>query len=230
MPIDVTCPNPKCRTRFRVSEKFAGKEGPCPKCKQSIKVPELTEQVVVHAPDQFGPKDQKGRAVLKPIGRTDAKMSPAMLVAIMAAVCVALVVALVLRSYEGQVPLAILAIGAVVLAPPLVVGGYSFLRDDELEPYRGMALWVRVAICSIVYAALWAVFAWVPGLAFHLESLELFHLLFIIPPIAALGAIAALATLDLDFGSALIHYGFYVLVTAVLCIIMGISMLGVAAQ
>jgi hypothetical protein len=230
MPIDVICPNPKCQTRFRVSDKFAGKEGPCPKCKQKIRVPDKSEQVVVHAPEEYGPKDQKGQAVLKPIGRTETKLSPVMLVTIMTAIFVALIVALLLRSYEGDVPFAILAIGALIVAPPVVIGGYSFLRDDELEPYRGMTLFVRVAICSVVYAALWAVFVWVPSLAFNLDKLELFHLLMIIPPIAALGAVAALATLDLDFGSALVHYGLYVMVTVGLCLIMGVPMLGVAAS
>lgn len=228
MPIDVTCPG--CRTRFRVSEKFAGKEGPCPKCKKVIKVPDTAEEVVVHAPEQFGPKDQQGRAVLKPIGRTDTKISPLLAVGIGAAILVALVVALMLQTYEGNVPLAILAIGALVLAPPLVMGGYAFLRDDELEPYRGLSLILRVGICSIVYAALWAVFAWVPSLAFHLDQLEVFHLMFLIPPIMALGAVASLASLDLDFGSALVHYGLYVLVSVILCFIMGIQLLGVAAQ
>jgi hypothetical protein len=228
MPIDVTCPG--CHTRFRVSEKFAGKEGPCPKCKMKIKVPDKAEEVVVHAPEQFGPKDKSGRAVLKPIGRTDTTMSPLLAVGIGAAILVALVVALMLRTYDGQVPLPILIIGALVLAPPLVIGGYAFLRDDELEPYRGLTLFVRVGICSIVYAALWAVFAWVPSLAFHLDQLEVFHLLFLIPPIVVLGAVASLASLDLDFGSALVHYGLYVLVSVILCFIMGIQLLGVAAQ
>jgi hypothetical protein len=45
-----------------------------------------------------------------------------------------------------------------------------------------------------------------------------------------LGAVASLASLDLDFGSALVHYGLYVLVSVILCFIMGIQLLGVAAQ
>lgn len=37
MPILVNCP--KCKTKFKVSEKFAGMEGPCPKCKSKIRIP-----------------------------------------------------------------------------------------------------------------------------------------------------------------------------------------------
>ena len=68
MPIKVICPG--CTKRFTVSEKFAGQKGPCPHCKAEIKIPEVAEEeVVIHAPENFGPKDAGGRAVLKPIER-----------------------------------------------------------------------------------------------------------------------------------------------------------------
>ena len=58
MPIPVICPG--CKASFRVSDKFAGKTGPCPKCKTTIKIPEAvpqTEQVVIK-----GAKSLPGRA------------------------------------------------------------------------------------------------------------------------------------------------------------------------
>ena len=61
MAIDVTCI--KCHTRFQVSEKFAGKSGPCPKCKNTIKIPELKDQVVIHAPEVSGTKTATGQPV-----------------------------------------------------------------------------------------------------------------------------------------------------------------------
>src|SRR5262245_48396622 len=93
MPIPVICPN--CHARFSVSEKFAGKEGPCPKCKGKIKVPALDEQVVVHAPEEFagGGKDSKGRPTLKPIARKEAKITPVMIVGIVAALLATVAVA-----------------------------------------------------------------------------------------------------------------------------------------
>ena len=69
MPIQVTCP--KCLKRFQVSDKFAGKEGPCPNCKNVIKVPDKSEEVVIHAPDDGAPKDRSGKSVLKPITRKE---------------------------------------------------------------------------------------------------------------------------------------------------------------
>ncbi len=85
MAIVVVCPN--CRARFQVSEKFAGKQGPCPKCKGVITIPALDEQVKIHEPEQFaeGGKDAKGRAVLKPVARVETKVRPVMVVGIVGA-------------------------------------------------------------------------------------------------------------------------------------------------
>jgi hypothetical protein len=228
MAIDVICPG--CHTRFKVSDKFAGKQGPCPKCKTVIKIPEKGDEVVVHVPEDYGPKDSRGRAVLKPIARKETFVSLPMAIGIGGAVLVVLVAALLMRGFEDGVPVAVLAFGAIVLAPPLVLGGYTFLRDDELEPHRGLSLCIRVGICSLAYVVLWAAYAWLPGLAFHLDELELFHLLFLVPPLVVAGATAAFASLDLDFGSALIHYGMYLLVTLSLCLLMGVSLLGTTAS
>jgi len=71
--IRVTCA--KCHTRFNVSEKFAGKEGPCPKCKTKIKIPAKTDEVVVHEPEMSGPKTRTGESVLKPIRRKEMKLT-----------------------------------------------------------------------------------------------------------------------------------------------------------
>ena len=50
MPIAVVCSS--CKARFQVSEKFAGKQGPCPKCKSIITIPKVEEQVQIHAPEE----------------------------------------------------------------------------------------------------------------------------------------------------------------------------------
>ncbi len=228
MPIDITCPG--CRTRFKVNEKFAGQKGPCPKCKAVIEIPALGEEVVVHAPDQFGPKNAAGVATLKPIARKETRVTPILIVGVISGIVIILISAVVLRGME-QKPAWLLGLCAFLLAPPLVWAGYTFLRDGELEPHRGRYLAIRVLICSLVYALLWGAYVWIPTLAFDLDvdSRELFHLLFIVPPIMIVGALAAFASLDLDFGTGLIHYGFYLLVTVLLCFIMGLHLWGTAA-
>ena len=64
-----------------------------------------------------------------------------------------LIVALLLRGLD-TIPPWVLGLGAFAVAPPLVWAGYSFLRDDELEPHRGKSLVLRVLICSARLRAL----------------------------------------------------------------------------
>ena len=223
MPIQVTCPN--CHARFKVSDKFAGQRGPCPKCKTPITIPKLEDEVVIHAPEAYGPKGVDGTATLKPIARKETKASAVLIGGIVAASLVALAAAFAIgRMYpDGSIPKWLLGLGALLLAPPLVYAGYSFLRDQELEPYLGRSLWIRCGICSLVYACLWGLHWYVRQMVVGTGEFELFHLVYFVPLLVVPGAIASLATLDLDSTSAGLHYGFYLLVTVGLRLLMGLS-------
>ena len=214
MPILVVCQ--KCRTRFQVNEKFAGQTGPCPKCKAPIRIPSPDEEVKVHAPTEFesGGRSVSGKLVTKPVSRKDTKLEPVVAAGIGAAVLTVLAVTWVAGRSElfANQPIAVL-IGLLLVSPPLVVAGYSFLRDDELEPYQGTALYLRTAICAAAYVGLWLVFGYVGP---RVLTGELWSWLFVAPPFVATGALVALACLDLDFGNGVFHYGFYLLVTIML--------------
>jgi hypothetical protein len=214
MPISVVCPG--CKARFSVSDKFAGKKGPCPKCKAQITVPAApVEEVKIHVPEQFasGGKDSKGRAVSKPIPRKEMKVKPLAVGGIVVAVIVVFAGAILLRGAANKLP--IVAVGLLVISPPIVAAGYTFLRgDDELEPYRGRSLIVRSILCGLAYIALWGLFAPLP--AYGVLTGEVYQWVFVAPMFVAIGAAAAWACLDLDFGSAAMHYTFYVLVTVIL--------------
>jgi hypothetical protein len=228
MAILVVCQN--CKTRFQVSEKFAGKQGPCPKCKAVITIPKLDEQVKIHEPEEFaGPggvaaKDASGRAVLKPLARDKTRFQPVVLVAAAAGTLVALVVAFLLRGQEANIW--ILGAGAFLLAPPIVLAGYTAMRDAESEPYRGRELWLRAGIVAVVYAGLWGVAALFSMLVFADSPPEIWQL---IPPTAIMiigGTVAAMATLDLEPVNAFFHYAFYLAVTVLLRVIIGLPPLG----
>jgi hypothetical protein len=223
MPISIVCPG--CHKRFTVSDQFAGKKGPCPKCKTVIKVPEKSDEVVVHAPESFGPADSKGRAVLKPITRKETKVSPALTAGILVGIVVVLLIAWMFRSPDGEITAtlsALLVIGSIVLAPPLVWGGYSFLRDDELEAFGGRELAIRVAACSAVYAILWGLVAFINWYLFDNEQLDVYHMLFIVPVIVGIGSFAAYTSLDFEFSTGAVHYGLYLMVTLLLAWILGV--------
>lgn len=217
MPIPVVCPG--CKASFRVSDKFAGKQGPCPKCKAIINVP-MVEEVKIHVPEPApSSKAARGTGDIKPIRRKETKLSPVAWAALVGSCLGVTAVALVMRAAGGAAT-AIAAVGLPLISPALAVGCYSLLRDDELEPHRGLTLWIRATICGLVYALLWAAFVWL--LPIYVQSPELWVWMFVAPPFFLVGALAALACFDLDYGTGVVHYGFYALVTALLGMIAGV--------
>lgn len=260
MAIAVTCPS--CKAKFSVSDKFAGKQGPCPKCKATITIPKPetkpaepgtakvgapagapgatagkagataagataagaskpapAPEIVIHEPEPIGPKSASGRSVTKPILRreTNFRWVPALMIA--GAVLVALAASWILRGQLNEL-LWLRGVGLLLVSPAIVAAGYSFLRDDELEPYRGRSLWLRASLCGLVYLALWGVFLFVPAEA----TSEAWGWIIVGPPFFLVGAGAAFATLDLDFGNAFFHYCFYVLATLLLGAAAGLTM------
>jgi hypothetical protein len=228
MSIPVVCA--KCHKSFRVSEKFAGKSGPCPNCKATIQVPALSAEVKIHTPEAFagGGKSVAGKLVTKPIARIDVQLQP-VAVALIAAVAVGVVVlAAAGRMWDLQADTwtwtnyLVVTIGLLLISPALVVAAYSFLRDDELEPYRGRALFLRAGLCALGYIILWAVFGFVARM-FLSDPDAIWMWVVIAPPFLVLGALGAVGALDLDFGSGFFHYAFYLLITILLRWVAGIG-------
>ncbi len=102
MSIQVVCPS--CQTRFKVSDKFAGKSGACPKCKGKIQVPDVTPEVVIHEDEhsEAGAKDARGQFVLKPVSRTDTKFSPVVLMVVVIITIAAFGAAFVMRGTDAE--------------------------------------------------------------------------------------------------------------------------------
>jgi hypothetical protein len=214
MSIIVVCPG--CRKSFNVSEKFAGKSGPCPNCKRTLRVPEKSEEVKILAPEEFGGggKTKDGKLAIKPVSFAPAKVQPVTTVIIVAGVVGAFAIAWVGGKAGFFQSLALTAAGLFIVSPPLVAAAYAVLRDVELEPYSGKELYIRSTLCALAYSALWGLFSllvargWITG--------DMWAWIYIAPPFVCIGGLFSLATLDLDFTDGLLHYGFYVLATAIL--------------
>ncbi len=225
MPINVTCPG--CLTKFTVADKFAGQKGPCKKCKTIIEIPKLEDQVIIHAPDhhEAGAVGVSGRHALKTYKRLDTKFQPLMFAAVIGIVLVMLLVALVLRGEPK--PLWLLALGAVILGPPLAWAGYTFLRDDELEGYTGPNLWLRSLACGLVYALLWGIYLFIGSQWFGSDALakglEIWQMIVLAVPIGAMGTMAAYVSFDLDPGSGFFHWAMYFAVTIILRLVIGLT-------
>jgi hypothetical protein len=228
MPIPVICPG--CNTAFRVSDKFAGQTGPCPKCKALIKIPAAAAaEVKIHGPDA-GPKDAKGRVVFKPIRRLDVTISNNVWLIGGGSALVVMLAAWLLGAGlrgPGGVPdtkaYVLRAIGMLIVLPGLSLAGYFFLRNREkLDVFTGKSLWLRTAICAACYLAIWAGYAYVRA-RYNMPA-EVWQLFIILPPMLVLGAIAALGSYELDFGSAFLHCCFQVLVIVWLAYLAGMKM------
>ena len=171
----------------------------------------------------MGARGRTGELVLEPIAREQVKLPLWVGIAIGVFAVVVLIVAWSFRGAEESTERFMAQLGAVVLAPPLVIAGYTFLRNEELEPYRGLWLWVRTGICSAVYILGWVVYGYFVPAEW---TDELWKWAFLGPMFGAAGATAAFACFDLDFASGFFHFAFYAGVTLVLGLIMGLNIFG----
>lgn len=220
MPIQVTCPG--CLARFSVSDKYAGQVGPCPKCKKQIKVPDKSQEVVIHAPE-VGPKDSKGVSILKPLRRKDFKLTKAQLGIAAGSVALALLLAIVGRFAFPTPPWWYLAFGAIALAFPIAWTGYTFLRDDELGGFTGQELWIRLGVCAAVFALTWGIY-W--GIGYYLGNTTLAEvdtvtMAVLLAIMIGIGTSVSLGAMELEFSQSFLHYGFYLAVSFLLAIIAG---------
>jgi hypothetical protein len=235
MAILVVCQS--CHSRFQVSDQFGGREGSCPKCKAPITIPDKSQEVKVHSPENYGPKDSQGRATLKPLSRQIIKLSPPVAGGIAGASLFIFVIAFFMRTdafqTDGELTsagLAIAAIGLAIIAPALSYAGYWFLRDHDLGGHSGRSLWIRLAICAVVYASMWAVFAPLSGALSGLAE-DAWIWMFVAPPFLIVGTLTAFVTLDLDFGRAFFHCCLFCVITILLRMAMGLAMIqGTAAS
>jgi hypothetical protein len=211
MPIIVVCPG--CRKRYSVSDKFAGKSGPCPNCKTVIQIPEKQE-VIIHAPEEFaaGGRGKSGRPVARPIARRIFEIPlPVALLIVGGSISVLFLTAILGYAGVFRDNFVLTAVGLLLVTFPLVLGGYNMLYDvEELEPYQGRVLFIRAGICTAAYVAIWAGFSFFG--AQYLTG-EIWNWLLVGTPFVILGAVAALACFDFDFGTGLLHFGFYLLIT-----------------
>jgi hypothetical protein len=226
MPIHVICPG--CHARFKVGDQHAGKTGACPKCKGPIQIPAAGDEVVIHAPElEAGAKDAKGRSVLKPIKRKETKFELNAALVIGGAVLLTMAIAFLIGNSKSDlagVMSYILAGGAILLGPPLAWAGYTFLRNDEMEPFRGQELLLRSIGCGLAFAAMWGLYWYLGYQLFELgESgvkLELFQIGILAGVALALGTGAAFVAFDFDpitgFFLFALYFGATILLRAVM--------------
>ena len=104
-------------------------------------------------------------------------------------------------------------VGAFGLAIPVVFAGYTFLRDQELGPFLGKDLWMRVIGCASVYALLWLL---VPLMNYAFVDMGKTGAFVAIGIMLAAGAGVGMLAFDFDYLIGLLHCGMY-LACSLLC-------------
>jgi hypothetical protein len=220
MAISVVCSG--CKSRFSVSDQFAGRTGPCPKCKKPITIPKKSAAAVtIHEPEAPASKGAIGRMPTAPIVFHEKPLSIVNVMAVFAGIAGSLLAAAICRATwgPGNTPSVLLAVGAVILAFPTAWIGYWILRNREIEPFASTSLITRCAICAVVYSSLWGIHAFLPIEQMHEEF---WRWLFVGPIFGFAGALAAFASLDFDWGTSVAHFALYVLFTTTLRWILGL--------
>ncbi len=221
MSIRVTCPG--CRTRFNVSDQFAGREGPCPKCKAKIHIPDKSEEVVIHGPSPTASKESKGAAISKPIFRQEMVISPVLWTVIVGVIITLFALALVLRfqiADKVNFPLWMLIVGSLIVAVPAVYAAYGMLRDSDLGAFFGKDLWIRICICAAFYAALWLA---MPTAQYVLHGYDTLTWSLAMAAMIGIGGAVAMSVLDFDYIVGVLHYGMYLGCTLLLRWVTGVG-------
>lgn len=231
MPIRVICPG--CHTRFQVGDEHAGKSGACPKCKGPIEIPKTEDEVVIHAPEmEAGAVDSKGRSVLKPLKRKEAKLQLNTTLIVVGACLLSVAVAFLAGRSElsDDAQWWTLAVGAALLGPPLAYAGYSFLRDDELDAYRGLDVVLRSVGCGLAFAVTWGLYVYLASQifgddAFREDGLSFVQMGGLLIGMTGIGALASLVAFDLDFVTGALNFALYLGVCIILRLVMGLPLL-----
>lgn len=216
-----------------MGDEHAGKSGACPKCKGPIEIPKTEDEVVIHAPEmEAGAVDSKGRSVLKPLKRKEAKLQLNTTLIVVGACLLSVAVAFLAGRSElsDDAQWWTLAVGAALLGPPLAYAGYSFLRDDELDAYRGLDVVLRSVGCGLAFAVTWGLYVYLASQifgddAFREDGLSFVQMGGLLIGMTGIGALASLVAFDLDFVTGALNFALYLGVCIILRLVMGLPLL-----
>ena len=226
MPITVTCPG--CHKKFVVSEKFAGKSGPCKYCKTIIHIPNevpAAEKVVIHGGQSFssGGKNAQGKLVLKPLGRSEKKFNTVRAIIIAAGILGMIIATIILgKAFDLNKNFLIASIALCVATPVIVGGMYPLVKKEEmLESIHGFDYYWRTAIISLVYAGMWGALSYLMYIGtLNSQTPTMWGICTI--TLAAFGTFMCMCFYELEWGNALFHTLAYILITLLLRYLAGI--------
>lgn len=226
MSITVTCPG--CHKKFVVSDKFAGKSGPCKYCKTIIHIPNevpAAEKVVIHGGESFssGGKNAQGKLVLKPLGRKEKKFNTVRAIIIAAGILGTLIAAIILgKVFDLNKNFLVASIALCVVTPVIVGGLYPLVKKEEmLESIHGFDFYWRTGVISLIYAGMWGAITYLIHIGtLNSQTTTMWAICTI--ALAAFGTFMCMCFYELEWGSAAFHTLAFILITLLLRYLAGI--------
>lgn len=212
MSIHVICPG--CMRQFEVSDRFAGKKGPCPKCGHIIEIPK--GNVVVHAPDEIIVEGRKVKNpdFVQPIERAPFAFTRRQIILNVIGAILVISFAVLFSNIDREQPIKWIAgaLGTFVVAFPLARYGYILIRNpDDLEIFLGGELHRKSFLVALGYSFAWFLFE---GLMIYMNP-GFFFFLYLVP-IAILAAFIPLVVFDIDYGNSFMLFTLFVLLMILL--------------
>ncbi len=187
-------------TQFEVSDRFAGKKGPCPKCGHIIEIPKANVTIV--SPDELvvDGKKVQNPDLIRPIEQKSYSFT-GRAIAVNLAVLTAVLAVAVVFHFVHFLPLAI-PVGVLLglaVAFPLMKYGYMTFRDpNDLEIFLGGQLGKKSILGALILIALWGLYELVL-LYMNPGGMALAYLV----PVAVFAAFVPVVLFDMDFTDSL---------------------------
>ena len=219
MPLHVICPG--CLKRFQVSERFAGKQGPCPNCAAIISIPKEAVSILETDGTESN-NDEEQRVISPPLTRIDMEFDPVQAKRYMLGVLGVLLLAFLL----GCIPMYAVfrsllgLLGLCLVAFPMVLFGYHFLRDrEQIFAFTGEELYRRTGTVAAGYVILWF------GFEYCLAAIQadLVVACFYFSAFAVLATLLCHPLLQMNTSDAFLHYGIFAFSVVFLRFLIGLG-------
>lgn len=221
MPIDVICPG--CHKRFQVSEKFAGKKGPCPGCNTVIEIPKLEDVVVVHERETT---KTGAPAKINSIQRQKTTVSKFELIFGLSTLVLGFIITAAVRmalpepSSTQLFFMAILAGGLLGIGTSLL--GYIVFRSQDTAIDNGRKTLIKVCLVGLAYVFIWRLLALITtGVLTQDGDVILPGVIILAIAFAAMASFLPMALFEFEYIQGLIHVVLFVASLAIYSLILG---------
>lgn len=222
MAIDVICSG--CLKQFQVSDQFAGRSGPCPKCKTIISIPKLEDQLVIEEPTHR-PGSPGAHTKINGIRRRRGFFQRFEIITLCSLFASAGIVAIVIRILQTD-PISrldsttgtLFVLGLILLSLGSSALGYGVLKDSEIKAFARRTTIFRSIMTATVYCIIAAGFIGTTLLFSHEDPR---NLILAVVAIAcfSIASFAPMAFFEMELMQGALHVAIMICMTSLFCLL-----------